>query len=122
MTFTEEGSMARSRHSLSSILLGTVILANSVPVAATEGAAGHYIIGAYATPGAGIVPPQPGLYWSDSNLYYGASVSSKHQIPVGGNIVSGLRAEFSSFALSAIYVPRVDLGKVTIAAGITLPG
>lgn len=94
----------------------------SVPVAATEGGAGHYIVGAYATPGAGIVPPQPGLYWSDSNLYYGASASSTHQIPVAGNIVSGLRADFSSFALSAIYVPRVDLGQFTIAAGVTLPG
>ena len=37
--------------------------------AATEGVAGRYIPGAYAGPGAGIVPPTPGVgYWAISNL------------------------------------------------------
>ncbi len=92
------------------------------PASATESGAGHYITGTYAAPGAGIVPPQPGLYWSNVNLVYDASASNSLQLPVAGNIVTGLRGTFSSFALSAIYVPPVKLGPFTIAAGITLPG
>ncbi|GBQ80686.1 hypothetical protein AA13595_0410 [Gluconacetobacter johannae DSM 13595] len=89
---------------------------------ATEGGAGHYIVGAYATPGAGILPPQPGLYWSDVNLYYDAGTRKSQDIPVAGNVVTGLDAAFSSFALSAIYVSNLHLGPVAFGAGITLPG
>jgi hypothetical protein len=107
------------RIALLSALLGSVA---SIPATAMESGAGHYIIGAYAAPAAGIVPPVPGLYWSNVNLYYGASASGSLQLPVAGKIVTGLRAEFSSFAFNAIYVPKLDLGPFTFAAGITLPG
>ncbi|WP_204736507.1 SphA family protein [Gluconacetobacter azotocaptans] len=89
---------------------------------ATEGGAGHYIVGAYVTPVAGVLPPQPGLYWSDVNLYYDAGARKSQEIPVAGNVVTGLHAAFSSFALSAIYVSNLHVGPVAFAAGITWPG
>jgi hypothetical protein len=101
--------------------LGMVLAAGIAPAAATEAGAGHYIIGSYAAPAAGIVPPQPGVYWANVNLYYGADASGSLTLPIAGNLVTGLRGDFSNFALSGIYVPKLDWGPFTFATGVTLP-
>lgn len=93
----------------------------SEPARATEAAAGHYVIGTYAAPGAGIVPHEPGLYWGNQTLYYSGSLSRTAQVPIGGRIESGLDASFFSTSLAAIYVPRLDWGNFALAFGVTLP-
>lgn len=92
------------------------------PASATEAGAGHYVTGAAATPGAGVVPPVPGLYWSNANIFYEGTISKSLQVPVGGNLVLGLRADFTSIGFTGIYVPKVSLGPFTIAAGLTVAG
>jgi hypothetical protein len=88
---------------------------------ATESAAGRYIPGIYALPGAGIVPPFPGGYWGVSNAFYHGSATA--QIPVGNNdIAFGLEATMWISALAGIYVPEWDLpGNWTYAFQMVVP-
>lgn len=88
---------------------------------ATEAAAGHYIIGTNAAPGAGIVPPEPGLYWGAQTLYYQGTLSSSVQLPIAGRIENGLRAGFFSTSIAGLYVPKLDLGNFSLAFGLALP-
>lgn len=102
-------------------ILGAAALGTPGQADATEAAAGHYVIGAYAAPGAGVVPPEPGVYWNTQLLYYQGSLSRSTQLPIGGRIEAGLEASFFSAAITALYVPRLELGPFTLAFGITLP-
>ncbi|MGK6315734.1 SphA family protein [Neorhizobium sp. DT-125] len=88
---------------------------------AAEAAAGRYIPGAYATPGAGIVPPVPGLYWGWSNAYYHGDASGA--VPYGdGTVAVGLEADTVASILAGIYVPNWDLpGNWTYAFQAALP-
>ena len=113
--------MSVVRHA-SWLALAAALAVPSAPASATEAAAGHYVTGVAAGPGAGIAPPPPGHYWSNVNPYYTASASSSLQLPVAGNIVTGLDIEFVSAGLTAIYVPPVKLGPFTIATGSTVAG
>ncbi|MCG7360395.1 transporter [Roseomonas sp. ACRSG] len=88
---------------------------------ASEGGGGHYISGAFATPKAGIVPWDPGLYWSSAPLYYYASASRGLNLPVAGEIRAGLDVDFASLSYSAIWVPKLDMGNFTYAMGLTIP-
>ncbi|WP_424812594.1 SphA family protein [Roseococcus sp. YIM B11640] len=88
---------------------------------ATEAAAGHYIIGTYSAPAAGVVPPEPGLYWGSSTLYYNGTMGRTAQVPIAGQLKSGLEAGFFSTSFAALYVPRLDWGNFTLAMGVTLP-
>jgi hypothetical protein len=94
----------------------------AVPSAyATESAAGRYLPGIYALPGAGIVPPFPGSYWAVSNAFYSGTASAA--IPVGDNdIAVGLDATMWITALAGLYVPKLDLpGNWTYAFQFVLP-
>jgi hypothetical protein len=104
------------------IYLGAAMLA-ALPRAAkaTEAAAGHYIIGTNASPGAGIVPPEPGLYWGAQTLYYQGTLSNSVQLPIGGRIENGLRAGFFSTSIAGLYVPKLDLSNFSLALGLALP-
>jgi hypothetical protein len=88
---------------------------------ATEAVAGRYIPGAFALPGAGIVPPFPGLYWDIANVYYHGEASG--EVPFGGgSIAVGLDADIWTTALAALYVPNWDLpGNWTYAVQAALP-
>lgn len=88
---------------------------------ATEAAAGHYIIGTYSAPAAGVVPPAPGVYWANPTLYYSGELSRTAQVPIGGQLRTGLEAGFFSTSFAALYVPPVDWGNFSLAMGITLP-
>jgi hypothetical protein len=88
---------------------------------ASEGGGGHYVSGAYAGPKAGIVPPEPGLYWTTSALYYGASAGRSLNLPVAGAIRAGLEIDFASLAYGVVYVPQLDMGNFTFAMGLALP-
>jgi hypothetical protein len=71
---------------------------------ATEAAAGRYVPGIFAMPGAGIVPPFPGLYYGVSNALYNGDASAT--IPVGGGTAFGLEATMWITALAGIWVPE----------------
>jgi hypothetical protein len=89
---------------------------------ATEGVAGRYIPGAYAGPGAGIVPPTPGVaYWAISNLYYHGEASS--DVPFGNNTIAlGLEADMWATVFAGVYVPELDLpGNWTYAVQAAIP-
>jgi len=88
---------------------------------ATEAAAGRYIPGMYAAPGAGIVPPVPGTYWEVANVFYSGKAGG--QIPFGGdNIAFGFNADIWGTALAGLYVPKLDLpGNWTYAVAATIP-
>ncbi|MBS7811846.1 SphA family protein [Roseococcus pinisoli] len=105
------------------ILTGMALFAAVLPGAAqaTEAAAGHYVIGANAAPGAGIVPPEPGLYWASQTLYYQGTLGRSVQLPIAGRIESGLQAGFFSTAIAGLYVPKLDLGNFSLAFSVALP-
>ncbi|RWQ63322.1 transporter [Mesorhizobium sp.] len=88
---------------------------------ATEAVAGRYIPGLYAAPGAGIVPPVPGVYWGISNVYYHGKAST--EVPIGDNAVAfGLEADMWTTALAAVYVPELHLpGNWTYAVQAVVP-
>jgi hypothetical protein len=105
-------------------LLGAALLLAAMPAGparATEAAAGHYIIGANAAPGAGVVPPEPGLYWGAQTLYYQGTLGRSVQLPIAGRIQSGLEAGFFSTSVAGLYVPKLDLGNFSLAFGVALP-
>jgi hypothetical protein len=88
---------------------------------ATEAVAGRYIPGAFAGPGAGIVPPVPGAYWAISNLYYHGEASG--EVPFGdATIALGLEADIWTTILAGVYVPELDLpGNWTYAVQAAIP-
>jgi hypothetical protein len=109
-------------------LLATAIMASAFialpakDAAATEGVAGRYIPGAYAGPGAGIVPPTPGVaYWAISNLYYHGEAGGN--VPFGDNEVAlGLEADMWATILAGVYVPELDMpGNWTYAVQAAVP-
>ena len=102
------------------LLAAVTMLAPGIAIA-SEGGGGHYISGTYAGPKAGIVPPEPGVYWTTSALYYGASASSSLNLPVAGAIRSGLELDFASLSYGVVYVPRLNMGNFTFAMGVTVP-
>jgi len=103
------------------LLLAAGIALAPAAAGASEGGGGHYISGAYTGPKAGIVPPEPGVYWSTSAFYYGASASNSLNLPVAGAIRAGLEVDFASLAYGVVYVPQLDMGNFTFAMGVTLP-
>lgn len=89
---------------------------------ATEAVAGRYIPGAFAGPGAGIVPPTPGAaYWAMSNIYYHGEASG--EVPFGkGSVAAGLGGDTYAAILAGVYVPELHLpGNWTYAVQVAIP-
>lgn len=103
------------------VATATVLTFLGTQAQATEAAAGRYIPGAFAGPGAGIVPPIPGGYWAVSNIYYHGEASG--DVPFGdGSIALGLKADLWITGLAGVYVPEIDLpGNWTYAVQGLLP-
>ncbi len=101
----------------------TAALAAIVPhsAEATEAVAGRYVPGAYAAPGAGIVPPYPGMYWAESNVFYQGNASG--QVPFGNQVIAvGLEATLVQSVFAGLYVPKQDLpGNWTYAFSAAIP-
>ena len=97
------------------------VLAPAPEAGATESGFGHYVIGAFAAPGAGVVPPEPGLYWTNTNVYYYGSASRGLNLPVGRQIAVGLKVDLVSSSFGAVYIPRLDLGPFTLGFGLNIP-
>jgi hypothetical protein len=104
-------------------ILSLAVCAAALPIEsadATEAVAGRYIPGMFAAPGAGIVPPVPGVYWDFSNAVYHGEASGT--IPVGGGVAFDLEATMVISAFAGIYVTDWDLpGNWTYAVQWVLP-
>jgi len=115
--------MARTASSLTALAIAAaVVMSSAGGASATEGVAGRYIPGAYAGPGAGIVPPTPGVaYWAISNLYYHGEAGA--DVPFGNNqIAFGLEADMWATIFAGVYVPEIDLpGNWTYAVQAAVP-
>ena len=113
------------RKTTSCLLAAATVVAaaiHSVQTAnATEAVAGRYVPGAYAGPGAGIVPPVPGAYWVISNVYYKGDASG--EVPFGDNSIAvGLDGDIWATVLAGVYVPKLDLpGNWTYAVEAAIP-
>ncbi|WP_145145159.1 transporter [Roseomonas gilardii] len=88
---------------------------------ATEGGFGHYVIGAFGAPAAGVVPPEPGVYWLNTNVYYSGSASRSLSVPVGRTLSAGLKIELFSPSFGAVWVPKLDLGPFTLGFSVNIP-
>ena len=115
--------MSRTASNLAVLAAAAAVGMSSAGTAsATEGVAGRYIPGAYAGPGAGIVPPTPGVgYWAISNLYYHGEASG--DVPFGNNTIAlGLEADMWATIFAGVYVPELDLpGNWTYAVQAAVP-
>ncbi|WP_157866040.1 SphA family protein [Mesorhizobium japonicum] len=89
---------------------------------ATEAVAGRYLPGVFAGPGAGIVPPTPGVaYWAVSNIYYHGEAGG--DVPFGnGAVAVGMTGNIWSTVLAGVYVPELHLpGNWTYAVQAAVP-
>lgn len=113
--------MSASRLFLRIALSGLAAATWAQTAGATESAAGRYIPGIFAAPGAGIVPPYPGFYYGISNALYSGDAAAN--VPFGnGQVAVGLDATIWITALAGIYVPQQDLpGNWTYAFQGVLP-
>ncbi len=111
--------------SVSRLLAAAAIVGAVIPsihdANATEAVAGRYVPGAFAGPGAGIVPPVPGAYWVISNIYYHGEASG--EVPFGNNTIAvGLTGDIWATVLAGVYVPELDLpGNWTYAVEAAIP-
>ena len=89
---------------------------------ATEGVAGRYIPGAYAGPGAGIVPPTPGVAIGRSPT---STITARRAATCPSatmTIALGLEADMWATMLAGVYVPELDLpGNWTYAVEAAMP-
>ncbi|MER9874575.1 transporter [Mesorhizobium sp. M0195] len=116
--------MIKSRSTACLLATATVFgaFASVQDARATEAVAGRYVPGAFAGPGAGIVPPTPGVaYWAVSNVYYHGEASG--QIPFGnGSVAVGMSGDVWATVLAGIYVPPLHLpGNWTYAVEVAVP-
>lgn len=112
----------RSKDAFQAFAMFLISFAGATPLAnATEGVAGRYLSGAFAGPGAGIVPPMPGVYWAVQNIYYHGEASG--DVPFGNNSIAlGMDADLWATVFAAVYVPELDLpGNWTYAAQLAIP-
>lgn len=109
--------------SLAAMIASGVLVATDVRHArATEAAAGRYIPGVFAQPGAGVVPPVPGFYWGVSNLFYEGRASTNIDVPIGDDLIFGLKARIFTSVIGGLLVPEFDLpGNWTYAVQFGVP-
>ncbi len=89
---------------------------------ATEAMMGRYTPGVFAAPAAGVVPPEPGVYWLNSSMYYSGSAKKTLRAPVAGSIVTGIEGEIAATTFTALYVPNLHLGaNLTLGFAASLP-
>ncbi|WP_161992761.1 SphA family protein [Aureimonas leprariae] len=102
-------------------MVAALTVAGSGHANATEAVAGRYIPGAFAIPGAGIVPP-PGLYWNAATSFYHGTLGADVQVPVAGEIRAGLEATILAETFTGLWVPNVEIAPGTsLALTLSVP-
>jgi hypothetical protein len=98
------------------LLVGT----NAVPAAADENGASVYLLGS-GVPGAGELPPLPGLFFDNSIYVYSGGLSSRKDFQLSGNIVADVDATLPADFVTFLWVPTTNAGGGTLAIGGALP-
>lgn len=114
----------RSHRAVERLALLVIAATSLQPIEAlaTEAAMGRYIPGAFAMPGIGILPPQAGVYWQSSNVYYHGEASADLEIPLGGSTQFGLEGDIAATNFTGIWVPGIELGNnLTFGLFATVP-
>ena len=102
------------------IRLGCLLAASvlcGAPALATDGGASLYLLGKRG-PVAGLIP-KPGLYLTNDVYYYDASADA--QLPLGGQVSSGVDAEALVNIAQLTWVTDTVLGDARLAIGALLP-
>lgn len=100
------------------VALAGAILA--LPAHASEGGANVYLLGS-GGPGAALLPPIQGVFLANTLYFYDASAGSGKQLPVGGNVVAGLKAKIAADFPTVLWVPSTDVAGGVLAVGAALP-
>ncbi|CAN7372969.1 transporter [Phenylobacterium sp. LjRoot219] len=87
---------------------------------ASEGGASFYLLGS-GGPGAGVLPPLPGLFLANTAYYYKGDSGGGKQFTVGGNVVAGLEATIAADFASVLSVPDLKIAGGTPAVGLIVP-
>jgi hypothetical protein len=86
----------------------------------SEGGASFYLLGS-SGPEAAILPPLPGVFFSNTTYYYAANASSSHEFVVGGRVVAGLDARIAADFATVLWAPTTNLLGGTLVVGGSLP-
>jgi hypothetical protein len=110
------------REAVRAIGLGILIAGAGLAFQArgSEGGASFYLLGS-GGPEAAILPPLPGVFFSDTAYYYSASASGSHEFVVGGNVVAGLDAKIAADFATVLWAPTTNLLGGTLVVGGSLP-
>ncbi len=103
------------------ITLGVAAAALSCGVAhASEGGASFYLLGS-SGPEAAIMPPLPGVFFSNTAYVYHGEAGAGRDFQVGGNIVAGLKATIAADFPTMLWVPSTNFLGGTVAVGAIIP-
>lgn len=111
--------IAFQRFGLPIFLVLIIALLSTNAVRAAENGAGFYLLGTKG-PMAGVVPG-PGLYFQNDVYYYNASTEKSKQLPVGGKIGVGLKAQALINLPTVIWSTPYHLFGGRLALGLTAP-
>jgi hypothetical protein len=99
---------------------GLAAAAGVAPAQAGEGGASIYLLGS-GGPGAAIMPPIQGVFFSNTLYHYEGSASVERNFVVGGNLVAGLDATINADFATTLWVPSTDFMGGVLAVGAVVP-
>ena len=88
---------------------------------ATEGGLGRPITGQQIAPNAGIVPPHPGWAVSFSGIYFKGDLDASRQVPIAGQISTGIEAKASYNIMNVTRIWPTNTGSWNFASAIGVP-
>lgn len=100
----------------------TLCLLGSSPLAlAAEGGVGRPITGQQIYSNAGIIPPEPGWVMSLTSIYYDGELKGGRQVPIIGELSSGLEMKVSYTMANFTHVWDTGKGRWNYASAIGVP-
>lgn len=88
---------------------------------ATEGGLGRPITGQQIAPNAGIVPPHPGWAVSFSGIYFKGDLDASRQVPIAGQISTGIEAKASYNIMNVTRIWPTNTGSWNFASAVGVP-
>ena len=101
--------------------LALCLLAASPLLHAAEGGVGRPITGQQIYSNAGIIPPEPGWVMSLTSIYYDGELKGSGQVPIIGDLSSGLKMKVSYTMGNFTRVWDTGKGRWNYASAIGVP-